>query len=217
MGMIPILRPTQIFKKRVFEIVRLYYLGDAIFFYLMRNPYFKLSESSILCAFNIEMDASDSNSDFVDFTKQLELLEKNYSANLLEQLPGYNYQETNLFIDNLAIELEQQKTLQVILSSHQESIDSQIESITKFSNHYQPIIETQEAQIKKLSQELKMVVNDNKEMMKSQEQIQSLQQKPFFIQLAENMKEMKRAKQEIKHFLETMGIVSPPLPITSEN
>ena len=163
------------------------------------------------------MDASDSNSDFVDFTKQLELLEKNYSANLLEQLPGYNYQETNLFIDNLAIELEQQKTLQVILSSHQESIDSQIESITKFSNHYQPIIETQGAQIKKLSQELKMVVNDNKEMMKSQEQLQSLQQKPFFIQLAENMKEMKRAKQEIKHFLETMGIVSPPLPITSEN
>ena len=54
-------------------------------------------------------------------------------------------------------------------------------------------------------------------MMESQEQLQSLQQKPFLIQLAENMKEMKRAKQEIKHFLETMGIVSPPLPITSEN
>ena len=163
------------------------------------------------------MSTTNLSDDMNEFTKQLELLEKNYSANLLEQLPGYNYQETNLFIDNLAIELEQQKTLQVILASHQDSIDSQIESITKFSNHYQPIIEKQGTQIQQLSQELKKVVNDNKKMMESQEQLQSLQQKPFFIQLAENMKEMKRAKQEIKHFLETMGIVSPPLPITSEN
>ena len=163
------------------------------------------------------MSTTNLSDDMNEFTKQLELLEKNYSANLLEQLPGYNYQETNLFIDKLAIELEQQKTLQVILASHQDSIDSQIESITKFSNHYQPIIEKQGTQIQQLSQELKKVVNDNKKMMESQEQLQSLQQKPFFIQLAENMKEMKRAKQEIKHFLETMGIVSPPLPITSEN
>ena len=66
--------------------------------------------------------------DMEDFTKQLNILEKD--TNIMSQLPSYNIKDTDYFINNLENELEQQKTLQMILEN--KDFDKQLKNIKTF-------------------------------------------------------------------------------------
>jgi len=67
-------------------------------------------------------------SDMEDFTKQLNMLEKD--TNIMSQLPSYNIKNTDYFINNLENELDQQKTLQMILEN--KDFDKQLKNIKTF-------------------------------------------------------------------------------------
>ena len=66
--------------------------------------------------------------DMEDFTKQLNMLEKD--TNIMSQLPSYNIKDTDYFINNMENELDQQKTLQMILEN--KDFDKQLKNIKTF-------------------------------------------------------------------------------------
>ena len=149
------------------------------------------------------------DSDYDDFTKKLNLINNQTPANILEQLPAYNYNQNVEFINDLLSELDQQKTLNMILEKKE--YKENIENIKKFTELNSKKVDKQLKEIKEISKNLTDIVIKNKELEKENIELLELQEGEEFQSLADNMREIKREKEEIKDFLRKMGIVSPPL------
>ena len=124
--------------------------------------------------------------DMEDFTKQLNILEKD--TNIMSQLPSYNIKDTDYFINNLENELEQQKTLQMILEN--KDFDKQLENLKNLSGNIQNIVLENE----KLQEDKA----DLKEILNSQQ----------YKDIANKMREIKMEKEKIRNFLREKGIIS---------
>ena len=149
------------------------------------------------------------NDDYDNFTKQLELIENTKPTNIIDQLPAYNYNDTAGFINNLKTELDQQKTLNLMLENKE--YKKNIENIKKFTEKNSLNVEKQLNELKETSKSLQKIIIKNKELKKDNKDLIEISEGDEFKNLAKSMREIKREKENIKNFLQNMGIISPPL------
>ena len=147
--------------------------------------------------------------DYNNFTKQLELIDSSKATNILDQLPSYNSNDTSLFINDLRTELDQQKTLNLMLEN--KDYKKNIESIKKFTDLNSGKVEKQLNEIKKVSNSLQKLIIKNDQLKKDNQELLESSEGEEFKNLAKNMREIKREKENIKNFLKNLGIISPPL------
>ena len=100
-----------------------------------------------------------------DFTKQLNMLEKD--TNIMSQLPSYNIKDTDYFINNLENELDQQKTLQMILEN--KDFDKQLKNIKTFIDNNSDKIDKQLENLKNLSGNIQNIVLENEKLQEDKE------------------------------------------------
>lgn len=147
--------------------------------------------------------------DYENFTEQLELIKNSNPTNILDQLPAYNYDETNSFINNLKNELDQQKTLNLLLEK--KNYKKNLENIKKFTELNSDKVEKQLSEIKETGNLLKEIISKNDKLKKDNSELIELSKGKEFQKLANNMREIKKEKESIKLFLEKIGITTPPL------
>ena len=149
--------------------------------------------------------------DYDDFTRQLELIDDSKTTNILDQLPSYNFNETSSFINNLKTELDQQKTLNLMLENKDDR--KNIDSIKKFTELNEKKVEKQLNEIKEVSLSLQDFILKKDKLKKNNQELLEITDGEEFTNLAKNMREIKREKENIKNFLQNLGIISPPLII----
>lgn len=130
-------------------------------------------------------------------------------ANLLDQLPAYDFDTNQQFIDNLKTELEQQKALNGVLLSNMETIDEYKSQINGFIESNSTQVTNQLAELKSLSQELKDIVAANLELRTKNNAWDEMMHDEKYTKLAEELKQIKKAKMDIKSFLDKQGMISP--------
>ena len=151
-----------------------------------------------------EHSKKNSNEDVEDFTKQLTALDND--ASIINQLPSYNSKDTDYFINNLHTELDQQKTLNMILDN--KNFDKQIHKIKKFIDDNSQNIDSQLEQLKSISSQLHNIVTTNQDLQQNKIDLKELINSPQYISIANKLREIKSEKEKIKHFLQKNGIIS---------
>ncbi len=151
-----------------------------------------------------EQSKKNNNEDVEDFTKQLTALDND--ASIINQLPSYNSKDTDYFINNLHTELDQQKTLNMILDN--KNFDKQIHKIKKFIDDNSQNIDSQLEQLKSISSQLQNIVTTNQDLQQNKIDLKELINSPQYISIANKLREIKSEKEKIKHFLQKNGIIS---------
>tara|TARA_Y100000591_G_scaffold211805_1_gene183771 strand:- start:11 stop:490 length:480 start_codon:yes stop_codon:yes gene_type:complete len=153
----------------------------------------------------IDTNKSDKNQDDMeDFTKQLNMLEKD--TNIMSQLPSYNIKDTDYFINNLENELDQQKTLQMILEN--KDFDKQLKNIKTFIDNNSDKIDKQLENLKDLSGNIQNIVLENEKLQEEKSDLKEILNSQQYKNIANKMREIKMEKEKIKGFLREKGIIS---------
>lgn len=142
--------------------------------------------------------------DMEDFTKQLNILEKD--TNIMSQLPSYNIKDTDYFINNLENELEQQKTLQMILEN--KDFDKQLKNIKTFIDNNSDKIDKQLENLKNLSGNIQNIVLENEKLQEDKADLKEILNSQQYKDIANKMREIKMEKEKIRNFLREKGIIS---------
>ena len=143
-------------------------------------------------------------SDMEDFTKQLNMLEKD--TNIMSQLPSYNIKDTDYFINNLENELDQQKTLQMILEN--KDFDKQLKNIKTFIDNNSDKINKQLENLKDLSGNIQNIVLENEKLQEEKSDLKEILNSQQYKDIANKMREIKMEKEKIRGFLREKGIIS---------
>ena len=142
--------------------------------------------------------------DMEDFTKQLNMLEKD--TNIMSQLPSYNIKDTDYFINNLENELDQQKTLQMILEN--KDFDKQLKNIKTFIDNNSDKIDKQLENLKDLSGNIQNIVLENEKLQEEKSDLKEILNSQQYKDIANKMREIKMEKEKIRSFLREKGIIS---------
>ena len=142
--------------------------------------------------------------DMEDFTKQLNMLEKD--TNIMSQLPSYNIKDTDYFINNLENELDQQKTLQMILEN--KDFDKQLKNIKTFIDNNSDKIDKQLENLKNLSGNIQNIVLENEKLQEDKADLKEILNSQQYKDIANKMREIKMEKEKIRNFLREKGIIS---------
>lgn len=142
--------------------------------------------------------------DMEDFTKQLNMLEKD--TNIMSQLPSYNIKDTDYFINNLENELDQQKTLQMILEN--KDFDKQLKNIKTFIDNNSDKIDKQLENLKDLSGNIQNIVLENEKLQEDKADLKEILNSQQYKDIANKMREIKMEKEKIRSFLREKGIIS---------
>ena len=153
----------------------------------------------------IDTNKNDKNQDDMeDFTKQLNMLEKD--TNIMSQLPSYNIKDTDYFINNLENELDQQKTLQMILEN--KDFDKQLKNIKTFIDNNSDKIDKQLENLKDLSGNIQNIVLENEKLQEDKADLKEILNSQQYKNIANKMREIKMEKEKIRCFLREKGIIS---------
>lgn len=153
----------------------------------------------------IDTNKNDKNQDDMeDFTKQLNMLEKD--TNIMSQLPSYNIKDTDYFINNLENELDQQKTLQMILEN--KDFDKQLKNIKTFIDNNSDKIDKQLENLKDLSGNIQNIVLENEKLQEDKADLKEILNSQQYKDIANKMREIKMEKEKIRGFLREKGIIS---------
>jgi len=148
---------------------------------------------------------NDKNKDDIeDFTKQLNMLDKD--ANIMNQLPSYNIKDTDYFINNLENELDQQKTVNMILEN--KDFDKQLKNIKTFIDNNSDKIDKQLENLKNLSENIQTVVLENEKLQEDKTDLKEILNSQQYKDIANKMREIKKEKEKIRLFLQEKGIIS---------
>jgi hypothetical protein len=142
--------------------------------------------------------------DMEDFTKQLNMLEKD--TNIMSQLPSYNIKDTDYFINNLENELDQQKTLQMILEN--KDFDKQLKNIKTFIDNNSDKIDNQLENLKNVSGNIRNIVLENEKLQEDKADLKEILNSKQYNDIANKMREIKMEKEKIRCFLREKGIIS---------
>ena len=153
----------------------------------------------------VDTNKNDKNQDDMeDFTKQLNMLEKD--TNIMSQLPSYNIKDTDYFINNLENELDQQKTLHMILEN--KDFDKQLKNIKTFIDNNSDKIDKQLENLKNLSNNIQNVVLENEKLQEDKADLKEILNSQQYKDIANKMREIKMEKEKIRGFLREKGIIS---------
>ena len=151
---------------------------------------------------NKKNDSSPTNDQFNFNEFNLESASK--KTDILSQLPSYNKEQTEAFIRNIENEIDEQKTLNRMLTdSNYSKHTKDIESFTKDMN---PCICEQVERISKVYKQLKDIVNQNEELKEEKNELNHLITSQECNELAGKLRELKSIKSKIKGFLEEKGL-----------
>ena len=148
--------------------------------------------------------------DMNDFSQQMDLI-SNRSTNIIDQLPAYNPEDTQSFLNNLKTEYEQQKTLNNMLNN--KDLKEQLSKMKDFTKNNTEKIDNQLTEIKDISFKLQEIVTKNQEMKEQSQEIKDMAQSSEYNDIAKKLRDIKAEKENIKNFLKNSGIISPPLII----
>ena len=152
----------------------------------------------------IDTKNDKNQNDMEDFTKQLNMLEKD--TNIMSQLPSYNIKDTDYFINNLENELDQQKTLQMILEN--KDFDKQLKNIKTFIDNNSDKIDKQLENLKNLSGNIQNIVLENEKLQEDKADLKEILNSQQYKDIANKMREIKMEKEKIRDFLREKGIIS---------
>ena len=153
----------------------------------------------------VDTNKNDKNQDDMeDFTKQLNMLEKD--TNIMSQLPSYNIKDTDYFINNLENELDQQKTLHMILEN--KDFDKQLKNIKTFIDNNSDKIDKQLENLKYLSNNIQNIVVENEKLQEEKSDLKEILNSQQYKDIANKMREIKTEKEKIRNFLREKGIIS---------
>ena len=153
----------------------------------------------------VDTNKNDKNQDDMeDFTKQLNMLEKD--TNIMSQLPSYNIKDTDYFINNLENELDQQKTVNMILEN--KDFDKQLKNIKTFIDNNSDKIDKQLENLKDLSGNIQNIVLENEKLQEDKADLKEILNSQQYKDIANKMREIKMEKEKIRNFLREKGIIS---------
>ena len=152
--------------------------------------------------------------DTKDFNSQMQFINDSMnSVNIFDQIPSYDYVDTQIFLENISKELEQQKSLNKLLLSNEETVKSYVEKIKTFSEVNSSKVQDQLNQISSVYSELKTLVQQNAGLKEKYSEITELSSNENYVLLAKNIQELKKQKQDILDFLKKSQIIAPPLSV----
>lgn len=125
-------------------------------------------------------------------------------TNILDQIPGYNYETMNMFVQNLQQEYNNQLRMNDVMES--ENYESNIEKIKDFVSSYKSQVETQTTSLEKIVNDLKYIINKNKELHEERVDYHELTNSHEARDVAIQLRKMRSLKTEILHFLQETGI-----------
>ena len=152
----------------------------------------------------VDLKNDKNKDDIEDFTKQLNMLDKD--ANIMNQLPSYNIKDTDYFINNLENELDQQKTVNMILEN--KDFDKQLKNIKTFIDNNSDKIDKQLENLKNLSENIQTVVLENEKLQEDKADLKEILNSQQYKNIANKMREIKKEKEKIRLFLQEKGIIS---------
>ena len=152
----------------------------------------------------VDLKNDKNKDDIEDFTKQLNMLDKD--ANIMNQLPSYNIKDTDYFINNLENELDQQKTVNMILEN--KDFDKQLKNIKTFIDNNSDKIDKQLENLKNLSENIQTVVLENEKLQEDKADLKEILNSQQYKDIANKMREIKKEKEKIRLFLQEKGIIS---------
>ena len=152
----------------------------------------------------VDLKNDKNKDDIEDFTKQLNMLDKD--ANIMNQLPSYNIKDTDYFINNLENELDQQKTVNMILEN--KDFDKQLKNIKTFIDNNSDKIDKQLENLKNLSENIQTVVLENEKLQEDKADLKEILNSQQYKDIANKMREIKMEKEKIRGFLREKGIIS---------
>ena len=154
------------------------------------------------------------DADTADFNQELEFIDSSIqSVNVLDQLPSYNYVDTEIFINNVSKELDQQKIINELLQSNEETVKNHVEKVKAFADVNASKVADQLQQLKSIATELKEIVGKNVSLKEKYTEVNQLSTNEKYVALAKNIQDIKKQKQDILDFLKNFGIIAPPLSV----
>lgn len=125
-------------------------------------------------------------------------------ANILDQLPSYNSYETNVFIDTLNVEYQEQLSLNKLLKD--ENVEEQSQKVKDFVKDNNNKISNELSALEEITTDLKKLCNENKKLEMETAEYEELIKSEECSELAEKMRKIKSLKSEILHFLDGAGL-----------
>tara|TARA_B100000513_G_scaffold182155_1_gene101525 strand:+ start:291 stop:743 length:453 start_codon:yes stop_codon:yes gene_type:complete len=125
-------------------------------------------------------------------------------TNVLDQIPSYNAEGINNYINFLERELAEQKGLNVLLKD--EDYSKNVEQITSFIENKSGDVDVQLEKLERLVPELKTLISENHKLEEEKEEYIQLSQSTASQNIASRMRRIKHLKQDIKFFLEEQGL-----------
>ena len=128
-------------------------------------------------------------------------------TNILDQITSYNSNTLEGYIYSLKRELKEQKELNNILKN--EDYEGNIKKIKEFLSINNAQIDDQMSHLTNIITEIKDVVNENKKLEKAEDRYDELLNSSEANIIANKLREIKKMKESINHFLLEEGIINP--------
>jgi len=123
---------------------------------------------------------------------------------ILDQIPSYNKNNIDNFINTMQSELKEQKTLNDILKNNNNN--DNIKKIESFINENENNIQDQLDLLFDVSDKLKDVINENEVLKKKENHYKSLLESEKCIEIANKMRKIKKYKSDLIFFLQEKGV-----------
>jgi hypothetical protein len=127
-------------------------------------------------------------------------------ANIIDQIPAYNLDNIDDFIENIGEELKEQENVNQILL--QDNPEKNIEKINQFIESNGEKIHQQLEKITTLSERLRNLVTFNHNLKATKNDYRVLVESDECKEIANKMREIKKQKRDLIFFLKEQGIHS---------
>jgi len=129
------------------------------------------------------------------------------NTNILDQVASYNSNTLENYIYGLQRELKEQKELNNLLKN--EDHEGNIKKIKDFISINNPQIDNQVTRLTRVISELKIIVEENKKLEKTEDRYDELLNSEEANKIANKLREIKKMKENINSFLLEEGIIIP--------
>ena len=138
------------------------------------------------------------------FSRKLNLNLEPPKTTIIDQIPNYNSQSINSYIELLNTELNEQNQINNILKD--ENFKDNIDQINTFINNHSIDVDQQLQTLKALVPKIKDIVIENNKLKNEKKEYNELIESSDAIDISDKMKQIKKLKNDISSFLELNGI-----------
>jgi hypothetical protein len=129
------------------------------------------------------------------------------NPNIIDQLSGYSPETLDKYIQSIKYQIDEQQQLNKLLKK--ENYEETIEDIKTFIERNKSNINHQLEDLKGKIQELKEIVNENHKLEQNENRYETLLDSDEYQEVADNLLNIKKLKEDVTHFLSDQGIILP--------